>query len=465
MKRRSRLFKRIPFGGYHFISVSSYDYTNSLNAEQEKFIMERITSALEESETKPVFLFLHQTVDGTLNGSLKSNKQSPEFEDFVKKEPRLVVISGHTHYTLSDPHSIYQVPGSATFLYTIVVSTSVGQDMAYTPILHREYSSQGIILSVNDKTNVVTLKLFYVDPDYPAFLEGGDWVLDIPAMIEESRNKEPSLDVYTFTNARAELSMAPHFDEGCKINVSEISDTSIEFTYPNATPAKEDDNNFVGYYKIEIFNGDTGELIRCDKIISDFFILNKRDINPYSFYNLPHAKKWVISVTPVSTWYVEGEPLILEAEPPKSWFEPVEFDDSATFEVGAKDITVASSKGHYSVSEEYVTFNAKGIGTLRYNFEIEKGGKYRLIINGATEKGVETTVSVTRKTDSGNTVIYEEKKKFGTGSASSNTDFIICDFEAEEGATYIVKIKKVNSSEVALNVHTITIARHSDTTN
>jgi len=445
-------------GGYHFISVSSHDYTNALNAEQEKFIMERIESALAESETKPVFLFLHQTVDGTLNSSLKSNNQSAEFEEFVKKEPRLVVISGHTHYTLSDPHSIYQVPGGATFLYTSVVSTSVGQDMAYATLPHREYSSQGIILTVNEKTDVVTLKRFYVDEKNPAFLEGGDWVLDIPEMIKESKKETPSLDVYKYTNARAELSEAPHFDDEDKINVDSISDTSIEFTFPNATPAKEDDDNFVGYYKIEIFNGVTNDLIQSDKIISDFFILKKLDTVTHSFYSLPSAEKWKVVVTPVSTWYVEGEPLILELEPPKSQFEEVEFDADAVFEAAAPDMKIVSSKGHYTATDEYISIYAGGSATLRHNFELKKAGTYRLSVKVAAEKGVNTTISVIHRTDAGDSIVYESDVKFGTGDISSPAEFIVCDFEAEEG-TYIVKIKK-SKTEVPLRVHTMIVERH-----
>ncbi len=446
-------------GGYHFITVSSHDYSNKLNSDQEKYITEHIKAALAEDDTKPVFLFLHQTVDGTLNGSLKSNLQSTEFEEFVKKEPRLIVISGHTHYTLSDPHSIYQVPGGATFLYTSVVSTSVGQSMAYANVSHREYSSQGIMLSVNDETNVVTLKRFYVDPENPAFLEGGDWTFDIPAMIEESRKPEPSLDVYKYTNARAELSAAPSFNKDCKISVSDISDTSIEFNFPNATPASEDDNNYVGYYKIEILNGVSGEVLKCDKIISDFFILKKSDTNYYSFYNLPYAEKWVLKITPVSTWYVEGEPLTLEITPPKPEFEYVPLDESATFEADARDLKVVSSKGHYSIKDEYITVYASGTATIRYNYEIEKSGTYRLIINAAAEKGVEVTVSVTKRTDAGDTVIYEAKRKIGTSSVSTPMDFTACDFEAESGATYVVKIKK-NKADADLRVYTMTIGKH-----
>ncbi len=446
-------------GGFHFITVSSYDYTNALNAEQEKYIMEHIKAALDEHDTKPVFLFLHQTVDGTLNGSLKANLQSTEFEEFVKNEPRLVVISGHTHYTLSDPHSIYQVPGGATFLYTSVVSTSVGQSMAYTSIPHREYSSQGIMLSVNDKTNVVTLKRFYVDPDNPAFLEGGNWTFDIPAMIKESGKTNPSLDVYKYTNEREKLSMAPAFDAECKISVNDITDSSVEFSFPNATPAKQDDNNFVGYYKIEIFNGVTGELIRCDKIISDFFILKKLDSTSYSFYSVPYAEKWKISVTPVSTWYVEGKPLTLEITPPKPQFEAVDLDESSILEAHVSDIKIVSSTGHYSTTNDYINIVAAGSATLRHNFEITKAGTYRLFFTVAADKGVETTVSVTHRTDAGDTVIYEAEKKFGTSSISKPMEVIVCDFEAKEAGTYIVKLKK-SKTEVHLRVHSIKIGCH-----
>ncbi len=447
-------------GGFHFITVSSADYSNALTLEQEQYIMDRANAALAESKSKPVFIFFHQTVDGTLNGSLNSDKQSTEFEEFIKNEPRFVVISAHTHYTLSDPHSIYQVPGGATFLYTSVVSTSVGQNMSYANVDHREYSSQGIMLSVNDKTNVVTLKRFYVDEKNPAFLEGGDWVFDIPAMIAESKKEEPSLDVYQYTNAREQLSMAPSFDAGCEISVTEISDTSVDFTFPNATPAKEDDNNYVGYYKIEIFNGVTGELLQSNKIISDFFILKKLDTVKHSFYGLPYCEKWKISVTPVSTWYVEGEPITLEAVPPKPEFEPIDVDEGAVYEAPIKDMTAVGISGHYTKAEDSITIRAAGSATVRYNFETEKAGTYRLVITASADKGTEATVSVTHRTDEGDVVIYESARKFGTGSIDTPKEFITCDFEAPEKGTYIVKLKKSNT-ETPLRIYGMKLLRHS----
>ena len=450
------------WNGYHFITTGPKDYSGVLTAEQESWIIERVENALAESAEKPVFLFIHHPIDNTLNSSRNSDRQSSEFEEFIKGQPRLIVISGHTHYTLSDPHSIYQVPGGTTFLYTSVVYTSVGQSMAYADTDHREFSSQAILLSVNDKTNVVTLKRFYVDEENPTYLEGGDWTFDVPAMIKESKKIDVSTDVYKYTDKREELSVAPCFAEGAEITVSDYTDSSIEISFPNALAGAEGEDSYVGYYKIEVFDTETDELLMSSKIISDFFILNKLDTVSHAFFGMPNAKGWRVSVTPVSTWYVEGAPLTVEVTPPAPEFEEVVFDEEHVYTAIAKDITPVGNSGHYSKYDEYINVTHKGNCTMRYNFDVEKTGKYRVIINAGADSAITTTLSVTYRDSNGNdTVIFETEEKFGTGSASKAIDFTCAEFDADETGTYIVKLKK-SKALGTLRVFNFTLARISE---
>ena len=438
------------WGGYHFITVSANTYSGYYT-EQEAWAMEKISAALAESENKPVFLFIHHPIDNTLWGSRSANRNSTEFENFLKSQPRLVVISGHNHYTNSDPHSIYQVPGGATFLYTSVVYTSVGQSMSYADVEHEKFSSQALMLSVNDKTNVVTVKRFYVDAKEPTYLEGGDWTFDIPRMIEESRKDVVSTDVYKYTEERQKTSVAPYFSGDAKISVDAITDTFVNFSFPEAKSGGADENSFVAYYKLEVLNAETGEKLKDVKIINDFFVKEKRDTYTYGFYEIPHAEKWRIKVTPVTTWYVEGEPLILDVAPAAPLFSPATLDAENTRTVSASEIKAIGSQGHFTQTEEYINLAAAGNCTLRYTFKAEKTGTYRLIVKAAAQSSSELKMTF----GVGNDVALSKDIVLGTGSINTAVNFVCADIEIEEPGEYTIKLKKTKTT-VPIRVHSIT---------
>lgn len=444
------------FDGYHFITMSANTYAGYYE-EQEEWAMEKINSALAESEDKPVFLFIHHPIDNTLWGSRKANRNSTDFENFLKSQPRLVVISGHNHYTNSDPHSIYQVPGGATFLYTSVVYTSVGQSMSYTETEHEQFSSQALMLSVNDKTNVVTVKRFYVDANEPTYLEGGDWTFDIPAMIEESRKDTVSTNVYKYTEEREKTSVKPCFAEGAEITVERKTDTSVKFSFPEALSGGTDENSFVAYYKIDAYNAETGENLKSITIINDFFVKNKRKAYEQGFYGIPDAEKWRITVIPVTTWYVEGEPLTVEVTPAEPLFKPVALDEENTYTVDAANIKAIGSNGHFTKTDSYIQLAAGGNCTLRYAFNVEKAGTYRVYIKASASKPADMKFTL----GVGNEVDFSQDITVDTGSINNAVDMICADIEIKEPGEYTVKFKK-NKTSSNSRVYGITLARHSD---
>jgi hypothetical protein len=217
-------------GGYHFITAGPDTYSNELNAEQVKFVTENVTAALKEDATKPVFLIMHQPVDGTTYGTSSQKKYPDELEALIKKEPRLVVFGAHMHYPSSDPQTIYQVPGGATFIQTTSIMGGNGARTPYVPAAdrHANWPCQAMMMRINTETNVVTVKRFYSGLGIPTYLEGGDWTLDIPAMITEKGEDTPDLEIYKYTTARKDSSKAPFFKADDKISITEITETTTQ---------------------------------------------------------------------------------------------------------------------------------------------------------------------------------------------------------------------------------------------
>ncbi|MBQ5747142.1 MAG: metallophosphoesterase family protein, partial [Clostridia bacterium] len=204
------------YGGYHFITAGPEDYNGKLTAEQEQYVIDEVTEALKDGEDKPVFVFIHHPIDTTLYGS-STTRHSEEFVAFLKSQPRVIAFSGHNHYPLSDPRSIWQVEGGATFVYTSRVSGGNNLSHPYAGGSSNRHDTgapaQAYLMEIDTETNVVTLKRFYVGST-PTGLEGGDWVLDIPAMVAESKKDTVDLGVYKYTyDEREKNSTAPVFGE------------------------------------------------------------------------------------------------------------------------------------------------------------------------------------------------------------------------------------------------------------
>ncbi len=402
--------------GYHFITAGPDRYDGTFSAEQEQYVMDEITKALEDGEDKPIFFFVHHPLDDTLYDSAQT-RHSTEFVNFLKAQPRVISFSGHMHYSISDPRSIYQVKGGATFMYTSSVHGG-GNNLSnfYATQQHDLASpSQAYIMQIDSATNVVTLKRFYVDATSPTYIESDDWVLDIPKMVAESKKAEEEIDtenVYKYTyEVREANSVKPVYDANDKITLTEMTNTQLTVTYPCATPGAEGEDNYVGYYKIDLYNKRTGET-KTKKLISDYFLKNKRTSYSCSFDTFLYDEDYTIIVTPVNMWFVEGDPIELDitTNPPPFGFGKISgYDDTyyateATIN-GAGDgllidyenafqLTPENNKrlvGLYAVSnDEFNTYDIVyvygSIGERRVIFERNENSK--LIVASSGGKGV-----------------------------------------------------------------------------
>ncbi|MFE6794726.1 metallophosphoesterase family protein [Paenibacillus chitinolyticus] len=118
--------------GYPFIFLGSEQYrqTNPDNMEDAYLSKEQL-NWLEQSlarhgqeSGKPIFVFLHQPLPGTVAGtSVASNKrpvvQHEELRSILSKYPQVIFFSGHTHWDLRQPNTLVRDK------FTMVNSSSV----------------------------------------------------------------------------------------------------------------------------------------------------------------------------------------------------------------------------------------------------------------------------------------------------------------------------------------------------
>ncbi len=100
----------VVINGYHFIGLSASDNDAvHYDKDQLKWLKQQLDEAVAEDPDRPVFVTHHEHVRGTVYGSsLYDGWGKPFFMPVLKKYPQVVDFSGHSHYPLNDPRSVWQ---------------------------------------------------------------------------------------------------------------------------------------------------------------------------------------------------------------------------------------------------------------------------------------------------------------------------------------------------------------------
>lgn len=122
--------------GYHFIGVSVSEKKSSrYDKEQQAWLKEQLDEAVKDDANKPIFVIHHEHVKNTVYGSSSFDGWGVKhFSDILKEYPQVVDFSGHSHYPLNDPRSIWQ--GGFTAVGTGAIhyaEFTVGKQRKYHP--------------------------------------------------------------------------------------------------------------------------------------------------------------------------------------------------------------------------------------------------------------------------------------------------------------------------------------------
>ena len=120
--------------GYHFIGLSASENDAAhYDAGQLSWLKEQLDAATAEDPQKPVFFMHHEHVRGTVYGSSQYDGWGiTKFTSILNQYPQVVDFSGHSHYPLNDPRSIWQ--GNFTAVGTGAITYS-----EFTIDLYRAY--------------------------------------------------------------------------------------------------------------------------------------------------------------------------------------------------------------------------------------------------------------------------------------------------------------------------------------
>ncbi|MBB6733278.1 metallophosphoesterase family protein [Cohnella zeiphila] len=103
--------------GYHFIGISaSADSDYRYDPEQISWVKEQLDKAVADDPEKPIFVTHHEHVLDTVYGSGDKEWGIDHLKSVFEEYPQIIHFSGHSHYPLNDPRSIWQ--GSFTAVGT-----------------------------------------------------------------------------------------------------------------------------------------------------------------------------------------------------------------------------------------------------------------------------------------------------------------------------------------------------------
>ncbi len=214
-------------GGIHFIGISTCEKIGRYYSAKQKRWLKRLLRTIEaETPDTPIIIAQHEHVRDTVYGSSAFDGWgNTYFKKIFRRYPQIIHFSGHSHYPLNDPRSIFQKDFTAVGTGALSYAEfTVGSERCVHPPQSAQIS-QGWIVEV-DAQNRVRLRGF-------DFLSGGclcTYILSAPA----DKTK------FSFTAVQQkQRSKAPAFPENAALTVEETTDT-----YRIICPAAESQDDF-----------------------------------------------------------------------------------------------------------------------------------------------------------------------------------------------------------------------------
>lgn len=264
----------IELSGYPFVSVSvDVSATNGANCyapATKAFLEEKMAVAAKKFTDRPIFVFYHIPVSGTIWGtSVPNNFASTALESAMNGYVQAIAFSGHTHFPLGDERSILQrkytsINTSSSTYGLLPYGFTTAPEALYRPRGSAEVT-EALLVSVN-KAHQVTIERHNT---FNGSTIKQPWVIHPP----HDGNK------FTYTDTRTG-GTAPVFSPGAAITVGNISTSGCTISFPQAT-----DDDMVYAYQVHVINQQTGLTEQILQLGSQF----------WNTVHMPSAISWNIS--------------------------------------------------------------------------------------------------------------------------------------------------------------------------
>lgn len=228
--------------GFHFIGISTThdrDTDDKYTETQLDWLDAQLAQAAADDPAKPIFVTHHEHVANTVYGSREEYGEgwgTPEFYDIFARYPQIVDFSGHSHYPVNDPRSIWQ--GDFTALGT-------GTMDYFEFMIDRE--------TIHPKNNHHASQMWIVEVDANNRLKLRGYDLMTDTFVCEYLIENPA-DKSTFAytpEKRAASSTAPVFDANTDVKIKKLIDGTRRVDIP---AARSTDEKVVFIYRVYVLD-------------------------------------------------------------------------------------------------------------------------------------------------------------------------------------------------------------------
>ena len=249
-------------GGYHFIMMCPENGGRGYTSTQKSWLKKRLSEDAKEDSTrsKPIFVFQHHNVSGTVYGSERWGIS--EISSTLSQYPQVVDFSGHSHFPINDPRSIWQGAYTALNDGTLSYYEMGIAGVADSDIYPVDYS--GSYAKSRNHRDAAQYYIVEVDRNNAIRVRGYDLLSDtficeysIPSVGDTSR--------FVYTDARRNSSTPPYFDSTAYVTLKGARTDAAVFEIPQAKG-----NDPIQHYRFEVYDMNNN-LVSTEYALSDTF--------------------------------------------------------------------------------------------------------------------------------------------------------------------------------------------------
>lgn len=275
--------------GYHFIGISTSDVEGvNYTEEQRVWLKAQLDEAVKDDPNKPIFVSQHEHVRNTVYGSSDFDGWGiDDFSDILEQYPQVVDFSGHSHYPLNDPRSVWQGSFTAIGTGALAYMELTVEDQRKVHPTGNGLEAQFWIVELDKDSNMRLRGIDLIEEKVLC-----EYILANPANPD---NREYTPEKQT---ARSTASV---FDEDAKLKVTKFArNISVKFD-----AAKSTNTEPVFLYKVKVTNSD-GEVVKSDWVLPKYY---SATVEKTEHLNLGKFDKgdYTVFVTAQTAWGIQSE--------------------------------------------------------------------------------------------------------------------------------------------------------------
>lgn len=289
-------------GGYHFIMMCPQSGGKGYTSTQKSWLKKRLAEDAKEDSTgaKPIFVFQHHAVSGTVYGSERWGIS--DISDLLSKYPQVVDFSGHSHFPINDPRSVWQ--GTFTALNDGTLSYYEMGIAGVADSLIFPCDRQGGYADDSDHRDAAQFYIVEVDGSGAIRVKGYDLLSDT-FICEYNIPSVGNTGNFVYTEARRTASAPPVFDSSAAITLKGARTDAAIFEIPQASG-----EDIVQHYRFDVYDLNNN-LVSTEYALSDTFYFPTPETLRCVVKGLTAGTDYYVKCRAVNCWEKESEPLTL----------------------------------------------------------------------------------------------------------------------------------------------------------